>query len=153
MQTLIFEDDRLENGDGWTTAGATPAATGDGFRTFDRVVVPVGGSAHELEVQRRAVRLAAFHDVPVHAVHVSDGAPLPPVDLFGYLESLCARHDVELDARVAEGEVVDALARELDPRDLVVVGTERLASSSERPSVAAGLIREAPCPVQTVRIG
>lgn len=154
MQARSSDDRHAMEDD--SSTGPRPAlheGAGDTFRPFDRIVVPVSGSARELDVQRRAVRMAADHDVPIHAVHVRDGAPLPPVDLFGYLETLCDRHGVDLDAHVLEGEVVDSLARELGPRDLVVVGTERMAASSTRPSVAAGLIRQAPCPVQTVRIG
>lgn len=133
-------------------AAGTPASNpADG--PFDRVVVPVGGSARELEVQLWAVRFAALHDVPVHAVHVRNGSPVPPVELFGYLESLGDRHGVPVDARVAEGEIVAALCRELGPRDLVVVGTERLGSSPARGSVVADLVRRAPCPVQALSIG
>lgn len=137
-----------------STQPSPPIRHGDGaYRPFDRVIVPVGGSAHELEIQLWAVQFASLHDVPVHAIHVrSDEPPVPARDLFGYLEMLCDKRDIPLTAEVREGEVVDELCRELRARDLVVVGTERLTDGSREASVVEGLIRGAPCPVQVLQL-
>lgn len=145
--------DDTDRPDESTRPGRSSQRADGGYRPFDRVIVPVGGSAHELEIQLWAVQFASLHDVPVHAIHVrSDEPSTAPRDLFGYLEMLCDKREIPLTAEVHEGEVVDELCRELQARDLVVVGTERMTDGSLGASVVEGLIRGAPCPVQVLRL-
>lgn len=98
--------------------------------TVDRVIVPVTGSADERDLQRRAAELAAEHDARLVAVHVRDRAPAIPGDLFGYLASACARHEIDFDADIVETD--DAF--DLGAGDLVV--------SSNRSSTDAPLARQ-----------
>lgn len=122
-------------------------------RPVDRIVVPVEGTDREFEAQQRAVELACYLGVPVCALHVAPPTGGTPEDVFSYLDKECVKWRVQLDARVVRGtSVVDELVDELHVRDMVVVGTRRMASEYHVGSVAAQLVRRAPCPVQLVRL-
>lgn len=129
-----------------------------GSGPFDRIVLPVGGGADEMQVQRWAVRLAARHGLPLRAVHVRTGPSLPPIDLFGYLEALCGRGDVPWSADVVEGgvaeaDVVETLLGELHPGDLVVMGAGARSRADGTAGVAWDLAESAPCPVRVLKMG
>lgn len=122
-------------------------------RPIDRIVVPVEGTADELVAQQWAVEFAAALELPLRAVHISMRPGDSPPDVFAYLESLCKKWHVTLETRTVRGQsVVDELVEELAPRDLVVLGTRKLASHYHVGSVAEDLVRRAPCPVQIVRL-
>ena len=123
------------------------------FRPAARVVVPVQGTDREFVAEQWAVELAAALALPVHAVHVapagSDGE-----GVFDFIRSVCEKWGVRLTTLVLHGSsVAEELVEELEPRDLVVIGTRRLAQDYHVGSVAADLVRRAPCPVQIMRLG
>ncbi|MDX1612581.1 MAG: universal stress protein, partial [Candidatus Thermoplasmatota archaeon] len=73
--------------------------------------------------------------------------------LFEFMEGMAEKWDVELETRVvASDDVVAELVEELRPRDLAVIGTRQLSGQYHVGSVAAALVRRAPCPVQIVRL-
>lgn len=117
-----------------------------------RVVVPVEGSDREYLVQEHAVALAGALEVPLTAVHVqsaTDGRN----DVFAWLEKQAQGWGVELQTLTLQGqEPAAVLADELDAMDLVVIGSRRLGGRYHVGSVADRLIRDAPCPVQVVRL-
>lgn len=133
-----------------------PSPMSGNFQPADRLVIPVEGTDREFEVQQWAVELAAALAIPMHALHVSRGNEEEVhEDHFSYLERTCGKWDVELETRIASRDDVAAeILDELGPRDLVVIGTRRLAESSDYHvgSVAGELVRNAPCPVQIVRL-
>lgn len=117
-----------------------------------RIVVPVEGSDREFLAQEHAVTLAAALDVPVHAVHVRS-----PVgdhgDVFAWLQKEAEQWGVSLDCRSMDGSDAGAeIVLELQPLDLVVIGSSHAGSKYHLGSVAEHLIRHAPCPVQVVRL-
>lgn len=123
---------------------------------MDRIVVPVEGTDREFEAQQWATELAAALDVPLHALHVTDGNEEEiHGDHFSFIEKLCGKWDVELEKRTASREdVTQEILDELAPRDLVVIGTRRMANNGDYHvgSVTAELVRHSPCPVQIVRL-
>lgn len=123
------------------------------FQLVERLVIPVQGTDREFVAQQWAVEMASVLGVPLRAVHVA--APIGPRrrDLFEYLTLESAKWSVELETRIVRGtDVVEELVQELDSRDLVIVGTRRMSSHFHLGSVAEGLVRRAPCPVQVVRL-
>lgn len=134
----------------------SPDPTPGPFNPVDRLVVPVEGTDREFEVQQWVTELAAALAAPVHALHVSRGDEEEVhEDHFSFLEKACEKWDVELETRIASRDsVTDEILDELGPRDLVVIGTRRLAGSGDYHvgSVAGELVRNAPCPVQIVRL-
>jgi len=126
------------------------------FQPMDRIVVPVEGTDREFEAQQWATELAASLDVPVHALHVTDGREEElHEDHFSFMEKLCDKWGVELIKRIATREsVTQEILDELAPRDLVVIGTRRMANDGDYhvSSVTAELVRNSPCPVQIVRL-
>lgn len=126
------------------------------FQPVERIVIPVEGTDREFEVQQWAAEMAGALQVPVHALHVSSGNEEEiHEDHFHFIENLCEKWDVELETRVASRQdVVAEILDELGPRDLVLIGTRRLAGSGDYHvgSVAGELVQNAPCPVQIVRL-
>ncbi len=121
------------------------------FDPAERIVIPVEGSDREYIAQQWAVELAAALGLPIHAVHVSGSEP--DGEPFNYLETLAEKWGVPLTTRHAlSDDVAGELVAELAPRDIAVIGTRRLAGNYHVGSVAAELVRKAPCPVQIVRI-
>lgn len=119
----------------------------------DRIVVPVEGTDREFIAQQWAVELAAALGVGVCALHVTSTGATPPPGVFTFLQEACTKWGVVLDPQLVEGEnVVDEIVEELRTRDLVIIGTRRLAGHYHLGSVSLELIRRAPCPVQVVRI-
>lgn len=127
------------------------------FQPMDRIVVPVQGTDREFEAQQWATELAASLGVQVHALHVTSGQEEElHGDHFSFIEKLCDKWGVELTKRVASrDDVTQEILDELAPRDLVVIGTRRMVNSGNDyhvGSVAGELVRQAPCPVQIVRL-
>ncbi len=117
-----------------------------------RIVVPVEGADREFIVQEHAVTLAAALGVPVHALHIRSALDVAP-DVFAWIEKEADQWGVDLESRSLDGD--DAAAEillELEPLDLVVIGSSRIGSKFKLGSVAEQLIRHAPCPVQVVRL-
>lgn len=115
--------------------------------------MPVEGTDREFLAQEWAVELAAALEVPVRAVHVAPHAGTTAPDVFSYLQNQCKKWGVACRTTVVHGsDVAQELSDELTPRDLVVVGTRKLASHYHVGSVAGELVRKAPCPVQVVRL-
>ncbi|MBI2078669.1 MAG: universal stress protein [Euryarchaeota archaeon] len=121
-------------------------------RPFDRLVIPVQGSDEEYFAQQWVVEFAASAGIPIQALHVASSGGRAPRDLFSYLRRLGDKWGVKVEALVLEGEPLAEILKELTPRDLVVIGTRRLATQYHLGSLTADLIRHAPCPVQVVRI-
>ncbi len=124
------------------------------FRPAERIVIPVEGTDREYEAQQWAVEFAAALGVPVSALHVAPGdEDVERQDHFSFIEKLAEKWEVELDTvTISSNDVVDELVQELQPRDLVVIGTRKLSGQYHVGSVAAALVRKAPCPVQIVRL-
>lgn len=138
------------------TASAPRALLPESFQPADRVVIPVQGTDREFLAQQWAVEFAAALGVPICAVHVATGAESADVDedeLFAYVGEEAMKWGVPIETHVLAGRsVVDVVLDEVKPRDLIVIGTRRLGSAFHVGSVAAELVRRAPCPVQVVRI-
>lgn len=126
------------------------------LQPVERLVVPVQGTDREFEVQQWAAELAAALDVSVHGLHVASGNEEEVHhDHFSFLEKVCEKWGVTLETRVANrNDVAAEILDELGPRDLVVIGTRRLAGSGDYHvgSIAGHLVQNAPCPVQIVRL-
>lgn len=133
-----------------------PSAMSGSFHPADRIVIPVEGTDREYVVQQWAAELAAALGVPVHGLHVTSGDEEEIHDEhFSFLQTACEKWGVELTHRVASRDNVAAeILDELGTRDLVVIGTRQLGGSQDYHvgSVAAELVRNAPCPVQIVRL-
>lgn len=118
----------------------------------ERIVVPVSGSDREYEAQQHAVEHAAALGAPLMGLHVTTEPEAVSFDIFGYLEGLCSRWGVHfLEEVIPEGDPRSAILDALDPQDLLIMGTVRLGSAE--PSNAEHILRNAPCPVQILRLG
>jgi nucleotide-binding universal stress UspA family protein len=123
------------------------------FHPADRIVMPVQGTDREFIAQQWAVEFAAALGVPVCALHVTTSEKVPTSGVFSFLEKTCSKWGVVLEKHILQGEdVVGELVEEIKTRDLVIIGTRRLAGHYHLGSVSLDLIRRAPCPVQVVRI-
>ena len=123
------------------------------FRPADRIVVPVQGTDREFIAQQWAVEFAAALALPVTAIHIAEPGRDGRADLFQFVEGVARKWGVRIESRTLESAspIVEFL-KELGPRDLVVIGTARLARAYHVGSFAGELIRAAPCPIQVVRI-
>lgn len=127
-------------------------------RPIERIVVPVEGSDREYDAQMWAIQQAADMRVPVVAIHVgepheADASERDVRDKFRYLEKECSEWNVPFELLLLRGgKVGDEIVQELGPRDLVVIGTRRLGTQYHLGSLAAELVRRAPCPVEVVRL-
>lgn len=136
------------------TTAASDSAHPARLAPVDEVVVPVEGSGHDLDVQAWAVHFAAAVGAPVRALHVATGPEEPPGDIFQMVERMAAEQDLPLESVVLhDTDVADALLRDLDVRDLVIVGTRLMGTAWHVGSVTEALVRRAPCPVQVIRLG
>ncbi len=131
-----------------------PSPMSGAFRPAERIVVPVEGTDREYEAQQWAVEFAAALGTPVYALHVASGdEDAGREDHFSFIEKLAEKWEVELEAvTISSNDVVTELVEELQPRDLVVIGTRQLSGQYHVGSVAGALVRQAPCPVQIVRL-
>lgn len=123
------------------------------LRLVERIVVPIEGSDREYLAQTWAVELAASLGLSIRAVHVRTGLEPEPGGLFAYIREEGAKWDVPVETAILDGtDAASEILAELTSRDLVVVGTQRLAGKYEVGSVARELVRHSPCPVQLVRL-
>ncbi|MBI2077268.1 MAG: universal stress protein [Euryarchaeota archaeon] len=122
-------------------------------RPLVRIVVPVQGSDAEFVAQQWAIEFAAALTLPVTAIHVAEPGRDAPADVFQFMDGIAKKWGVKLRSQVLESaSPITEFLKELGPRDLVVVGTARLAKHYRVGSFAGELIRAAPCPIQVVRI-
>lgn len=118
-----------------------------------RIVIPVQGTDREFLAQEHAISLASALGVPLAAVHVRNGSDDRSDDVFAWVRKHATAWGVALEERALMGEdPAQVLTDELDPLDLVVIGSRRLGGRYHVGSVADRLIRDAPCPVQVVRL-
>lgn len=135
-----------------------PATSAQGAETpirqlVERVVVPIEGGSEELLVQQWAVGMADALGADLRAIHISTDGLDPPADVFSYISRRAAERGIRFDTAIVNAtNVVDELAAELSPTDLVVIGTRLLGTAMDDQSVTEELIRVAPCPVQVIRI-
>lgn len=149
------------------------------FLTISRILVPVDFSAHAQHALRYAIALASRFDASLHLLHVVEdpvttGALSPEgvmTDLTELRRELIAHADERLlvlrgQAERAQVPVVTSArlgltattileyARALDI-DLIVMGTHGRTGMAHLilGSVAERVVRQAPCPVLTVREG
>lgn len=134
----------------------TPVPFTGTFKPAERIVIPVQGTDREFLAQQWAVEFAAALGIPLVGIHVRrslDDAEAERDDVFQYLQQACEKWRVKLQETTIEGDqVVNEIVPELGPMDLVVIGTRRLKEHYHMGSVAAELVRRAPCPVQIVRL-
>jgi nucleotide-binding universal stress UspA family protein len=118
-----------------------------------RLVLAIGGTDREYVAQTWAFHLATALHVPVLGLHVATDGAEPPRDVFTYSRQQADKWHVHFRTHTLWGnEVAKLLSDELAPTDLLVMGTRRLARQFHMGSVAAELLRTAPCPVQLVRL-
>ncbi|MFC3477925.1 universal stress protein [Halobacterium litoreum] len=118
---------------------------------FDRILVPVDGSACALRAAKYGVELAAAFDAAVDVLHVDTG-DVAPADVLAAVEGLAA--DRAVATHTATGNPrkrIVAFARERDA-DLVVMGRHGRRGVGERVlgSTTERVLRSAPAPVFTV---
>ena len=141
---------------------------------FRRLLVPHDFSEHSDAALRTAIELAGELEASIALLHVFQRPqaifepygilPIEP-DLAEIPEAARQRLQVELDkvlaagvegdARVSEGQPVDEILAQIEASgaDLVVMGTHGLTGFSHAllGSVAERTVRQAPCPVLTVK--
>lgn len=119
---------------------------------ISRIVVPVEGTDREYIVQEHAITLASALGIPVHAVHIR--APVGAHnDVFVWMQKHAKEWGVDFDGQSLDGEDAAAeIVLELQPLDLVIIGSSHAGTKYRLGSVAEYLIRHAPCPVQVVRL-
>lgn len=120
---------------------------------ISQVIVGVDGSDREFAAQQWAAGLAAALGVRLRAVHVQSPGTRAPPGVFRYLENQCRRWSVPFEGQILEGgEPAREIASEAGPRDLLVLGTRRLAGREVLGSVARAVSAKAECPVLLVRL-
>ncbi len=118
-----------------------------------RVIVPVGGTDREFFVQEQAVEFAAALGATLVGLHVTTAPDETRSDLFHYLETQARKRMVPNECHILAGtDPADIIAQELEPLDLVVIGTRRMGTRYHLGSVAKHLVGNAPGPVQVVRL-
>jgi nucleotide-binding universal stress UspA family protein len=135
---------------------------------LERILVPVDFSPHSLEALEYAVFLASHLDAGIMVVHArghparlsEQGAPWsldPDEALDRLLADLRDRGFSRARAQLAVGPVAEAIVRcaVTGSFDLIVMSTRGRKGLSHMAlgSVAERVVREAPCPVLTVRKG
>ncbi len=136
---------------------------------YEQIVVPLDGSEFAehalppaLEIARRAggrVRLMTVCDTGSAVPEVVESAPSPAAGaeeyLAGLLERIAAGGQVEVEAEVLSGPVVESIREEVrrTVASLVVLSTHGRGPLSRiwMGSVADRLVRRAPCPLLLVR--
>jgi nucleotide-binding universal stress UspA family protein len=137
---------------------------------YERILFPTDGSAGTAHVALQAIDLAEQYGATIHVLHVGDE------DLRGLVEGLSGEDALETDGRraveriegmaeahgvdvttaIEEGdpaETIVAYAADIDA-DLIVAGTHGRTGIERRVigSVAERVVRNATCPVMTVRL-
>lgn len=120
---------------------------------IQRLVMAIGGTDREYVAQSWAFQLASALHVPVLGLHVATEGAEPPKDVFTYSRHQADKWHINYRTHTLWGaDVAKLLCDELAPTDLLVMGTRRLARQFHMGSVAAELLRKAPCPIQLVRL-
>ena len=140
---------------------------------YDRILLPTDGSEGMADVIEHTVALAREHDASIHALHVLDTATMSRMPMEASWETISemlreegqralgevsdTAGPVPVEEALTEGvpskEIVDYA--ETENVDLIVMGThgrgglDRLLLGS----VAERVIRTAPVPVMTIRVG
>lgn len=138
---------------------------------YERILLPTDGSVGTAHVAIQAIDLARQYGATVHVFHVVDEDVRSLVDGLGdaedelasrgrraveRLEGMAREHDVAVETAIREGHPAEAIlhyADEVDA-DLIVAGTHARTGIERRilGSVAERLVRQADCPVMTVRL-
>lgn len=129
--------------------------------TLQRIVVPVDGSPPSLAALEHAVVLAEDYDASIEVLHVvAPDDALTPVgrneaeraieDTLEHVEQSLAHHVVR---RTLVGDPLREILEAARGADLVVMGTHGRIGRLHAilGSIAEGVVRNAPCPVLTVR--
>jgi len=142
---------------------------------YDRILVPTDGSSGVERALCHALDLAKRHGATVHAIYVVDSAGYSSLPMetswegisdmlrdegeaaLDRVRELADERDVPLDTDIVDGSPSREIVRvaEDDGADLIVMGThgrgglDRLLLGS----VAERVVRSAPVPVLTVRVG
>lgn len=135
---------------------------------YERILVPTDGSTGTAHVALQAIDLAEQYGATIHALHVVDETVEGLATDAGEQLRQQGRQAVDQIERMAEAHGVDAVTvlEEGDPAedivayaeaedvDLIVAGTHGRSGVRRRliGSVAERLVRQAPCPVMTVRL-
>ena len=129
--------------------------------TIQRILVPVDGSAPSLAALEHAVVLAEDYDASIEVLHV-----VPPDDILSAVDRNEAERAIEAALEHVERGLLHHVTRRTisgDPQreileaargaDLVVMGTHGRIGRLHAilGSTAEGVVRNAPCPVLTVR--
>lgn len=137
---------------------------------YDRILVPTDGSVGMAHVALQAIDLAETYGATLHVLHVIDESVEGLVAGFSdeteledrgreaveRIADMARNHDVDVVTVIEDGDpsqrIVD-YAEEIDA-DLIVSGTHGRSGVERRliGSVAERVVREAACPVMTVRL-
>jgi nucleotide-binding universal stress UspA family protein len=133
------------------------------MHTLRSILVPVDGSAASLSALDHAVALASDYGANIDIIHVVQADEPLAADARAELESemnaavnmVCAELGDRASFRFVTGEPVREIVRAAasKPAALIVIGTHGRSGRihSMIGSVAEGVVRNAPCPVLTVR--
>ncbi len=147
---------------------------------FERILVPIDGSAQSRAAAEKGVELAAEHGAAVHVLYVVEPVPLggfsagPEPASAGHGEvldeqkreaqnaidaivDLCAEHGVEAIEAIEYGRPVEEIMAYVESEgiDAIAMGTHG-RSGAERVligSVTEKIVRKSPVPVVTIRAG
>jgi nucleotide-binding universal stress UspA family protein len=129
--------------------------------TLHTILVPIDGSPPSLAALEHAVVLADDYGAAIEVLHVHPSVdPLAPVardDAQKAMDAAVTHVEACLANRVSRRDVVGDPVREIalaaSSADLIVMGTHGRVGRlhSLLGSVAEGVVRNAPCPVMTVR--
>ncbi|SFR87336.1 Nucleotide-binding universal stress protein, UspA family [Halomicrobium zhouii] len=138
---------------------------------YERILFPTDGSAGTAHVALQAIDLAQQYGATIHVLHVVDE------DLRGLVEGLSGEdaletegkralerieqmaeaHGVDVTTAIEEGDPAESIVAYADDidADLIVAGTHGRTGIKRRVigSVAERIVRNATCPVMTVRLG
>jgi len=142
---------------------------------YDRILVPTDGSAGVERAVEHAARLALAHDATLHAVYVVNTASFASLPMetswegvsdmlredgeeaLERVERIARGHGVPVDSTVIDGSPSREIVRYASENgiDLVVMGTQGRGGIDRLllGSVAERVVRSAPMPVLTVRLG
>lgn len=138
---------------------------------YHRILVPTDGSVGTAHVSLQAIDLAKQYGATIHALHVVDENLETRLEqLTGVGEELQTRgrhavdriehmaqaHEVPVTTALKDGDPATTIVRFADDTDadLVVMGTHGRSGVEHHliGSVAERVVRQAPCPVMTVRL-
>jgi nucleotide-binding universal stress UspA family protein len=137
---------------------------------YDRILVPTDGSVGSAHVALQAIDIAETYGATVHVLHVVDESLRTLVgslsdeeeledhgrEVVGRIAGMARDHGLDVETAILNGDPAQrivAYADEIDA-DLIVSGTHGRSGVERRliGSVAERLVRQARCPVMTVRL-